>query len=50
MSPVSRWLRLTLLACVAAVVMAVYAPADQRDGGWAPEALRSAPEAAAAHG
>ncbi len=50
MSPVARWLRLTLLACVAAVVMSLYAPADQRDGGWAPEALRSVPEVVPAHG
>ncbi len=50
MSPVARWLRLTLLACAAAVVMALFAPADQRDGGWAPEATRSMPEAGEANG
>jgi len=41
MSPVARWLRLTLLACAAAVVMSLYAPEEQRGGGWAPEALRA---------
>ena len=45
MSPVARWLRLTLLACLAAVVMSLYAPTEQRGGGWAPEAAHSIPEA-----
>ena len=49
MSPVARWLRLTLLACLAAVVMSLYAPAEQR-GGWAPEAMHSIPDAAPARG
>ena len=50
MSPVARWLRLTLLACVAAVVMSLFAPEEQRDGGWAPEAMQSGPAAGAARG
>jgi len=50
MSPVARWLRLTLLACVAAVVMSLYAPAEQRDGGWAPEAMQSGQGAESAQG
>ena len=50
MSPVARWLRLTLLACVAAVVMSLFAPQEQRSGGWAPEALRTAPDAESARG
>jgi hypothetical protein len=50
MSPVARWLRLTLLACVAAVVMSLYAPAEQRDGGWAPEAMQSGEDAESARG
>jgi len=45
-----QWLHRTLLACLAAVVMAAYAPADQRDGGWAPEAMRSTPHAQAVNG
>ena len=45
MSPVARWLRVMLLACVAAFVMSVWAPAELPDSGWAPEASRSAPEA-----
>ncbi|MGZ5891463.1 MAG: hypothetical protein ACXWJ7_02520 [Caldimonas sp.] len=49
MSPVARWLRVTLIACVAAIVMSVYAPADLPGTGWAPEALRSMPEAGRAH-
>ena len=50
MSPVARWLRLTLLACVAAVVMSLYAPADQREGGWAPEAMQTGQDAESARG
>jgi hypothetical protein len=50
MSPVARWLRLTLLACVAAVVMSLYAPAEQREGGWAPEAMQTGQDAEAARG
>ena len=50
MSPVARWLRLTLLACVAAVVMSLFAPQEQRDGGWAPEAMQSAPASESARG
>ena len=50
MSPVARWLRLTLLACVAAVVMSLYAPAEQRDGGWAPEAMQSGEDAKSTQG
>ena len=50
MSPVARWLRLTLLACLAAVVMSLYARAEQRDGGWAPEAILSVPEAGPTRG
>ena len=50
MSPVARWLRLTLVACAAALVMSLYAPAQQRDGGWAPEATQSAREAGPARG
>ena len=50
MSPVARWLRLTLLACVAAVVMSLYAPAEQREGGWAPEAMRTRQDAESARG
>ena len=50
MSPVARWLRLTLLACVAAVVMSLFAPQEQRDGGWAPEAMHSGPAAESARG
>ena len=50
MSPVARWLRLTLVACVAAVVMVLYAPAEQRDGGWAPEAMQAAPQTEPARG
>ena len=50
MSPVARWLRLTLLACAAAVVMSLYAPEEQRGGGWAPEALRAGPDAASVRG
>ena len=50
MSPLARWLRLTLLACVAAVVMSLYAPAEQRDGGWAPEAMQSGQGAESAQG
>ena len=50
MSPVARWLRLTLLACLAAVVMSLYAPAEQRDGGWTPEATLSVPEAGSVRG
>jgi len=50
MSPVARWLRLTLLACLAAVVMSLYAPTEQRGGGWAPEAAHSIPEAAPLRG
>ena len=50
MSPVARWLRLTLLACVAAVVMSLYAPAEQRDGGWAPEAVQSTRDAEPSRG
>ena len=49
MSPVARWLRLTLLACIAAVVMSLFAPAELRDG-WAPEAMQSIREAAPARG
>ena len=50
MSPVARWLRLTLVACVAAVVMSLFAPQEQRDGGWAPEAMQSGPDAASPRG
>ena len=50
MSPVARWLRLTLLACVAAVLMSLYAPAEQREGGWAPEAMRTRQDAESARG
>jgi len=50
MSPVARWLRLTLLACVAAVVMSLFAPQEQRDGGWAPEAMRSGQDAESSRG
>ena len=50
MSPVARWLRLTLLACVAAVLMSLYAPAEQREGGWAPEAMRTGQDAESARG
>ena len=50
MSPVARWLRLTLLACVAAVVMSLYAPQEQRDTGWAPEAMQSGPDARSVRG
>jgi hypothetical protein len=50
MSPVARWLRLTLVACVAALVMSLFAPEEQREGGWAPEAMRSGPGAASARG
>jgi hypothetical protein len=50
MSPVARWLRLTLLACVGAVVMSLYAPAEQRDAGWAPEAMRSGQDAESSRG
>ena len=50
MSPVARWLRLTLLACDAAVVMSLFAPQEQRDGGWAPEAMHSGPAAESARG
>jgi hypothetical protein len=51
MSPAARWLPLTLLACVAAVVMSLYAPEEQRDDGWAPEAaVRSGPDAESAEG
>jgi hypothetical protein len=50
MSPVARWLRLTLLACVAAVVMSLYAPAEQREGGWAPEAMQTGQDAETARG
>ena len=50
MSPVARWLRLTLLACAAALVMSLYAPAEQRDAGWAPEAMQSARDAEPARG
>ena len=50
MSPVARWLRLTLLACVAAVVMSLYAPEEQRGTGWAPEAMQSVPDAQAPRG
>ena len=50
MSPVARWLRLTLLACIGAVVMSLYAPAEQRDAGWAPEAMRSGQDAESSQG
>ena len=50
MSPVARWLRLTLLACAAALVMSLYAPAEQRDGGWAPEAMQSTRDAEPSRG
>jgi hypothetical protein len=50
MSPVARWLRLTLAACVAAVVMSLFAPQEQRAGGWAPEAMQSGDDAASARG
>ncbi len=49
MSPVARWFRILLLACVAAFVMAVWAPRDLPDSGSAPEASRAAPEASADH-
>ncbi len=48
MSPVARWLRVTLLACAAAFVISVYAPAVSHDGGWAPEAQLSVPDATCA--
>ena len=50
MSPVARWLRLTLFACVAAVVMSLYAPPEQRDAGWAPEAKQAGRGAPSARG
>ena len=49
MSPVGRWLRIMLLACVAAFVMSAWARAELPDSGWAPEAARSAPEATRDH-
>jgi len=50
MSPVARWLRFTLVACAAAVVMSLYAPKDLQGSGWAPEAMRAIPEASAPRG
>ncbi|MEO8523461.1 MAG: hypothetical protein ABI460_01960 [Caldimonas sp.] len=49
MSPLARWLRIVLLACAAAFVMAAWAPADLPDSGWAPEASRSTPDATRDH-
>lgn len=50
MSPVTRWLRVTLIACAAAFVMSAYAPEDPGGSVWAPEASHSVPAAGRARG